>query len=194
VRALTGVAPWSQKPGHKRTLTTDNGFIDNPGGHVKRLVTLVLVMLGAVAVALVPAGAASAHAGFHVVSISGSMTIKDADWPDGDDYAYPNFSRDLTLSSTVSSASAQFTGCADEVRIVLDVTATHNPSPFGSYDVTISTRTRLYEGSSCSTTDLDASGSRSFVVGGWTTKSDQWVVSSDGNSVSILMSVRNSPA
>jgi hypothetical protein len=160
---------------------------------VKRLATLVLAMFAA-AVALVPAGTASAHAGFHSVSISGSMTIKDADWPDSDDYAYPSFSRDLTLSATTASASAQFQGCADEVRVVLDVTATHNATPFGSYDVTISTRTRFYEGSSCSTTDLDADASRSFVVPGWTTRSDQWVVNSDGNSVTILLNVRNSPA
>lgn len=161
---------------------------------MKRLVTLVLAIVGAVTVALIPASAASAHANSHVLTINVSMTIKDADWPDSDDYAYPKWTRSLTLSGTAQSVSTQFQGCADEVRIVLDVVASHNPSPFAGQEVSISTRTRLYEGTSCGTTDLDASASRSWgTLLPYTTRSDQWVVSSDGNHVSTILTIKNTP-
>jgi hypothetical protein len=160
---------------------------------MKRLVTLAAAIVGAVTIALVPASAASAHSNSHALTINVSMTIKDADWPDADDYAYPSWTRNITLSGTAQSVSTQFQGCADEVRIVLDVTISHNPSPFAGQEVSVNTRTRLYEGTSCSTTDLDASASRSFGVGPYSTISDQWVVSSDGNHVSTILTIRNSP-
>ncbi|HCU51713.1 MAG TPA: hypothetical protein DGG94_18255, partial [Micromonosporaceae bacterium] len=92
---------------------------------VKRLVATAVAVVGAVAVALVPVTPASAHAGSHAISITGNMTIKDADWPDADDYAHVNFSRNLSINAATPSASARFTGCADEVRIVIDVTVSH---------------------------------------------------------------------
>jgi len=158
---------------------------------MKRLVTLALVMLAAVSTALIPAGSASAHDGTHAIVIDGKMTIKDEDWPDSDDYAYPTFARTLVLTVGTASASARFTGCADEVRVVLDVTASHNPSPFADQTVSIQTMTRLYEGESCATTDLERVVVRTFTVAPYTTRSDQWSVDDDGDGVDILMHVRN---
>lgn len=152
---------------------------------MKRLVTLALAMLGAATVALVPAGTASAHANTHVVSLQVEMTIKDADWPDSDDYAYPKWNRSVTISEATPSRTTQFEGCADEVRVVLDVTVSHNPSPFANFDVAIRTRTRFYEGSSCSTTDLEATTTRAFVVPGFSSATDSWVVTSGDDHASL---------
>lgn len=152
---------------------------------MKRLVTLALATLGAAAVALVPAGTASAHAGTHVVSLEVKMTIKDADWPDSDDYAYPQWTRSVTITEATPSKTTQFQGCADEVRVVLDVTVSHNPSPFANYDVAIRTKTRFYEGASCDTTDLEVTTTRAFVVPGFSSASDSWVVSSGDDHASL---------
>jgi hypothetical protein len=157
---------------------------------MKRIVTLVVAAFVAMTAALVPAGAASAHAGPHVVYLQVSMTIKDADWPDSDDYAYPKWTRELRLSVDTPSASTQFEGCADEVRVILDVTASHNPSPFANGDVAIKTKTRLYEGSSCGTTDLEKSTSRAFLAPEYVGATDSWVISdSGGDSASIRVRV-----
>ncbi|MEH1126614.1 hypothetical protein [Micromonospora sp. CPCC 206061] len=157
---------------------------------MKRLVTLVLATLGAAAVALVPAGTASAHAGTHVVSLDVEMTIKDADWPDSDDYAYPKWKRSVTISEATPSRTTQFVGCADEVRVVLDVTVSHNPSPFANFDVAIKTRTRFYEGSSCNTTDLEVTTTRNFVVPGFSSATDSWVVKSGDDHASLWIYAR----
>jgi hypothetical protein len=157
---------------------------------MKRVVTLILAASLAVIATLIPAGAASAHAGPHVVYLEVSMTIKDADWPDSDDYAYPSWSRQLRLSEATPSATTRFEGCADEVRVILDVQASHNPSPFANGDVTIKTKTRLYEGSSCGTTDLERSMSRSFVAPEYVGGYDSWTINdSGGDSASVYLRV-----
>jgi hypothetical protein len=144
----------------------------------------------AVGAALIPAGAASAHAGPHTVYLDVSMTIKDADWPDRDDYAYPTWTRQLKLNVDTPKASTQFEGCADEVRVLLDVLVSHNPSPFANGNITVKTKTRLYEGTSCGTTDLESSTDRSFVAPEYVGATDSWVISdSGGDSASIRLRV-----
>jgi hypothetical protein len=157
---------------------------------MKRVLTLALAAFVAVTAALIPAGAASAHAGPHVVYLDVSMTIKDADWPDGDDYAYPKWTRQLKINVDTPSASTQFEGCADEVRVLLDVLVSHNPSPFANGDVSVQTKTRLYEGASCSTTDLEKSTNRAFVAREYVGYTDSYVISdSGGDSASIRLRV-----
>jgi hypothetical protein len=157
---------------------------------MKRLVTLALATLGAAAVALVPASTASAHANNHVVSLEVGMTIKDADWPDSDDYAYPEWRRSVTITEATPSRTTRFEGCADEVRVILDVTVSHNPSPFATFDVAIRTKTRFYEGASCSTTDLEVTTTRAFLVPGFSSASDSWVVKSGDDHASIRIYAR----
>lgn len=64
-----------------------------------------------------------------------------------------------------------------------------------SGDLLINTHTRLYEGASCSTTDLDAQSRRSFIVAGIPgntgSNGDKWTVNSDGNKVTVTLVVRN---
>jgi hypothetical protein len=156
---------------------------------MKRVVTLVLAAFLAMTATLIPAGAASAHAGPHVVYLEVSMTIKDADWPDSDDYAYPRWTRELRINVDTPSATTRFEGCADEVRVVLDVQVSHNPSPFANGNVAVKTKTRLYEGSSCATTDLEASMSRTFVAPEYVGATDSWVISASDDSASIRLRV-----
>lgn len=156
---------------------------------MKRIVTLVLAAFIAMGAALIPAGAASAHAGPHTVYLDVSMTIKDDDAPFGDEYAYPEWERELKLTVDKPSASTRFEGCADEVRVVLDVTVSHDPDPWANHDVAVKTRTRLYEGASCRTTDLEASTSRSFIAPEYVGAMDIWSVNSGDDGASISLKV-----
>lgn len=159
---------------------------------MKRLISVALATLGAVALAIVPAGPASAHQGAHTVMLVGNMSITDADWPDGDDHKNVDIQQVVTLSAAEQTQTVRFTGCADEVRVVLDVTISHTTL---SGDLLINTHTRLYEGASCSTTDLDAQSRRSFIVAGIPgntgSNGDKWTVNSDGNKVTVTLVVRN---
>ncbi|HYN95624.1 MAG TPA: hypothetical protein VES42_17390 [Pilimelia sp.] len=158
---------------------------------MKRMFPLVIAMIGAMVVALAPASPASAHPGFHVIVLEGSMSITDEDWPDSDDYGFKRFSGVINLPPTATSGSARFEGCADEVRVVLEVVATHSLSLFADGRVVVTTRTKLYEGASCATTDLELSVARSMTVPAYATKSDNWTVNASGNSSGLVLTVRN---
>lgn len=155
---------------------------------MKRLISAGLVALGAVSLAVVPAGPASAHLGTHTVSISGHMSITDADWPDGDDHKHVDILKSVTLSGAEPSQTVRFTGCADEVRVVLDVAFSHTATG----GLQAATHTRLYEGASCSTTDLDGQSRRTVALPANASASDLWGVNSDGNKVGVLLQMRHS--
>ncbi|TDC30207.1 hypothetical protein [Micromonospora sp. KC213] len=149
---------------------------------MKRIVTLVLAGVVAMTAALIPAGAASAHAGPHTVSLDLHMFIKDSEsWPDPDhEYADLKWERELKLTVAQPSASTQFVGCAGrEVRVVVDVFVSHDPDPWANHDVEVMTKTRLYEGESCQTDDLEKTTYRSFVAREYVGGYDHWVIKSD---------------
>ncbi|HLL67698.1 MAG TPA: hypothetical protein VK453_18580 [Micromonosporaceae bacterium] len=155
---------------------------------MKRLMAAVLATVGAVALVVLPAGSASAHPSYHSIGVWGHMNITDADWPDGDDHNYVEFSGGASVSEATPTASLRFEGCSDEVRVVLDVTIVHQPNqPW----VTVNTRTRLYEGASCATTDKERDVRRTYYVGSERLQ-DSWTVWSGGNMGSTMLNVSHS--
>ncbi|HLL69003.1 MAG TPA: hypothetical protein VK453_25310 [Micromonosporaceae bacterium] len=151
---------------------------------MKRLIAAVLTTVAAMALVVLPASSASAHPNDHTVAVSGSMYIHDSDFQGWDDEDV-SFHKLVVVSGDAPVATMRFQGCADEVRVVLDVTVVHEA---GAGRVNVTTRTRLYEGASCATTDLDQSDTRHLVNVGISAH-DKWTTRSDGNYVTVRMTV-----
>lgn len=100
------------------------------------------------------ASAALAHAKTHSTSISGNMHIVDHDWPDANDTG----NRAIGPVGQSSPAAYSTGGCVDEVRGTITITFADSSSFPGWLLATL--KTRLYEGASCSTNDLDGSDLR----------------------------------
>ncbi|MCW6009896.1 hypothetical protein K1W54_35940 [Micromonospora sp. CPCC 205371] len=101
------------------------------------------------------ASPASAHNPPHLISITGNMHILDDDnWPETDDVGDRSFNIQTSVGSTAPSATVSAQGCVDdEVRVVVSYRVDDNNTFPGWVFVTPSYR--LFEGASCSTTDLD---------------------------------------
>jgi hypothetical protein len=104
---------------------------------------------------LTPSNSPFRSAGRRTLYFSGSMTLRDSEWPGADEI--------MTLNLGTHSASVDvshrkvmyFEGrCGGEVRLEMDVFAS-----LGVYDsIIVNLDVRLYEGSSASSTDLDGRG------------------------------------
>lgn len=112
----------------------------------------------AVAVALVTlaAGPAGAHHKTHNVYISGNMYIVDSEpWPFPAERRRVYFNGVVNVGPSQPAATFVAEGCAgDEVRVFLYVQIQDGPN---DRSVTTTVLTRLYEGTSCSTSDFDGS-------------------------------------
>jgi hypothetical protein len=131
---------------------------------MRRLLATGGTLLATAALIAVPAGQASAHPDhFHFVQIGGVMDIHDDEtWPWSDEHArvFPRGSAAVGPDMRVNHIHEE--GCAgDEVRTTVD--ATIEDSTDGNVVVTIDYR--LYEGTHCGTTDLEAAKTEVHVVG-----------------------------
>lgn len=92
------------------------------------------------------------------------LTAQDESWPFSDDYF--SRSRDMEFILGVSNVHARtynwIERAGGEIRIEVLLTATLNPN---NGRITLSHDTKLFEGTSTSTGDLDGRGSGSIVVG-----------------------------
>ncbi len=91
-------------------------------------------------------------------TLSGSMFIVDADWPDADDIGNRAI-KPGTVTSTVFSWEASGSGCVDKVRGEWRVEIEDTALP-GWQRAEV--RATLWEGSSCATTDFDGSEFRTY--------------------------------
>jgi hypothetical protein len=151
-------------------------------------------VLGAVT-ALIAIGAlaapAKAHGANHAILISGNMYLVDYDWDSANETNFLTYTGSMGVGPTTIFNSWSKTGCADEVRGVIRVEATHSSST----SVEVRLRAYLYEGTSCSTTDFDgykeyvftvplgSTVSKSFTV--WNTAED------DPDRMQISIAVKN---
>lgn len=120
----------------------------------KLLAVLVALAMGGLTL-VATASPASAHDAPHLLSITGNMHIVDDDgWLESDDVGDRAINIQTSVGSTQPSVSVSAQGCVDdEVRVVVSYRIDDNNSFPGWVFVTPTYR--LYEGSSCGTTDLD---------------------------------------
>jgi hypothetical protein len=131
---------------------------------MRRFLTVLGGATAAAALALGPAGPASAHDGFHNVEISGHMDILDDEsWPFSDERAFVPFNGTVTVGPFNTTRSYSTSGCAgDEVRIELRVDIEDSTSSPGW--VLARATARMYEGTDCFSGDFDGQAARSFWV------------------------------
>jgi hypothetical protein len=142
------------------------------------------------------ASPASAHNPPHLISIAGNMHIVDDDgWLESDDVGDRAFNIQTSVGSTTPSVNVSAQGCVDdEVRVVVSYRIDDNTTYPGWVFVTPTYR--LYEGSSCGTTDLDGTLSPAgFWVGpnGIVSRSSVRInnTSEGGDRADITVTVRN---
>ncbi len=132
-----------------------------------RRITKVLAAVTAMALVAIGAGAApaSAHSANHNIGVSGSMYLVDDEWWGSDETGWHYFSGGVVVGGWLSQNQYSTKACVgDEVRGELYVTI-NDSSQYPGW-VYASIDARLYEGTSCTTGDLD--GRRT--TGAWIAK------------------------
>lgn len=133
-----------------------------------RRLTKLLAAVPAVALIAIGTGAApaSAHSANHNIGVSGSMfLLDDESWPWSDETDWHHFSGGIVVGGWLSQNQYATRSCVgDELRGELRVTV-NDSSQYPGW-VYASVDAKLYEGTSCSTGDLD--GHRTF--GAWIAK------------------------
>ncbi|MBL8888754.1 MAG: hypothetical protein JNL67_02165 [Planctomycetaceae bacterium] len=100
-------------------------------------------------------------AGRRTLYFSGSMTLRDAEWPAADKVVSLQLGTHFASVGMSHRKVMYFEGrCGGEVRLEMDVFAS-----LGAYDsIIVNLDVRLYEGTSDSSTDLDGRGNFTVVI------------------------------
>ena len=159
---------------------------------MRRVTSALGTLLLAGAAIAIPVQPASAHNGNHTVTVSGVMIITDDEnWPQSDQHKTVTFNGNVVVGPNLGTASYTATGCAGgEVRVEVQVTVSHDPV---SQSVWVDPLIRMFEGTSCSSNDLDGTVD---VPGGWIATSGQGTytvrnTAEGGDSASVQLTVAN---
>ncbi|PER84887.1 hypothetical protein CN498_23385 [Bacillus thuringiensis] len=134
------------------------------------------------------------------VSIAGAIQVQDYETFGPNEHASGNFSKVLFVGDTQPQAFATVPPpkiCAGgEIWPAFDLTVSRVNT---AGDINISIDGKLYEGTSCDTTDLDGSNNTTFTVQAGTTISQNFTMwnTDEGNSddkANITLTVSNNPA
>lgn len=122
---------------------------------MRRLIGSLIGLLTVGLVVGLTASPAQAHAINHSVNLSGSMNILDDEsWPFSDERGTRNFNNNVIVGRNLSTTSSTASGCVGgEVRVEVQFVVIDNES-FPGW-IQVDPLIRLFEGTSCSTGDLD---------------------------------------
>jgi hypothetical protein len=129
---------------------------------MRRLIALIGSALATVAFVAVPAQSAAAHPELHHVAISGVLSIHDDEpWPWSDEHANVPYNGSVTVGPFIGTQPYHAEGCAgDEVRTTVDLEVMDDTDGWIHVKATV----KLFEGTNCSTTDLEAQRDAEFWV------------------------------
>lgn len=127
-----------------------------------------------------------------LVSVSGSMAITDDETFGSNEHNTVSYSNTVTVSANQASQLLIAEGCAgDEVRVRVELTA--SLAPVGGA-ILVNGTVKLFEGTSCTTSDLDGSQTVNFTVNAGQTVTQNIHVQNDdegGDFVDVVLTVSN---
>ena len=160
---------------------------------MKRLTALAVGLPVTVLAAGLTAAPAQAHGSYHNVETSGSMYLVDDETWGSNETGWHSFTGAATVGNWISQNSYSTSGCVGgEVRGELRVTVNDSTTYPGW--VLASVDARLYEGTSCSTSDLDGRRTMSRWIARGTSSNFSFRVSNTaegGDYIDFNFNVRN---
>jgi hypothetical protein len=177
----------------KAVAHTERGTVNRGNFQMKRMTAVAVGLPVALLAAGLTATPASAHGKYHTVETSGSMYLVDHESWGANETGWHSFTGASTVGPWISQNSYSTSACVGgEVRGELRVTVDDSTAYPGW--ILTHVDARLYEGTSCSTSDLDGRRTMSrWIAAGQSSKFSFRVNNTDegGDYIDFNFNVRN---